>query len=390
MRDDLDTLLQVLPLDLRTVLACHPRRAELVEVVLDVGRCPEARFVGHGAESLRAAEVTFDELLATEAALAAFGGDNRAGIPGTLHRISAIRNRMGRIVGLTCRVGRAVTGHVDMLRDILATRESVLFVGAPGVGKTTAIRDIARVLADELHRRVVVIDTSNEIGGDGDVPHPAIGSARRMQVPLIEAQHRLMIECVQNHTPQVVVVDEVGTEEEALACRTIAERGVQLIATAHGRYLADLMKNPVLSDLVGGIQSVTLGDDEARARGTQKSVLERARPVTFTSVVELRERTLWITHDTEESVDALLTGRTPTVEQRTRDPDTQRVVVQAVPYDGAGGPVSGRAGDDAGAPWGARLGDARDKDDGGGAGGRRGGAPGGGSTRQPAPPPRRR
>jgi nucleoside-triphosphatase THEP1 len=274
-----------------------------------------------------------------------------------------------------------------MVRDILACRESLLFVGPPGVGKTTAIREIARVLADELHLRVVVIDTSNEIGGDGDVPHPAIGGARRMQVPLVELQHRLMIEAVQNHMPEVIIVDEVGTEAEALACRTIAERGVQLIATAHGRFLGDVLKNPSLSDLIGGIQTVTLGDEEARTRGTQKSILERKGPVTFTTTIEMRERALWIAHDTEASVDALLTGRSPTVELRTRAPGTHKVVVTAVPYDATAAPAASvhpSTDADAGA-WASRLGDVQDKEPPGA--GRRSGAP---ASRRPAAPAGRR
>lgn len=234
VRDDLDALLQVLPPDIREPLTKHPERANLLEVVLDLGRRPEARFLGtQGGEYLREQEITKEDLQAAEAAVGEFGGDNRAGVTGTLHRISAIRNRKNVVVGLTCRVGRAVTGHIDMIRDILEVPNSLLFLGRPGVGKTTVIREMARVLADKLHKRVVIIDTSNEIGGDGDVPHPAIGGARRMQVPDPSQQHRVMIEAVENHMPEVVIVDEIGTEAEVLACRTIAERGVQLVGTAH-------------------------------------------------------------------------------------------------------------------------------------------------------------
>lgn len=218
VRDDLDALLHVLPEDIRRPLAKHPQRAELLEVVLDLGRRPEARFLGHqGGECLREAPITKEDLAHAESALGDFGGDNRAGVEGTLHRISAIRNRRGSIVGLTCRVGRAVTGHIDMIRDILEVPNSILFLGRPGVGKTTVIREMARVLSDDLHKRVVIVDTSNEIGGDGDVPHPAIGGARRMQVPDPSQQHRVMIEAVENHMPEIVIVDEIGTEAEALA-----------------------------------------------------------------------------------------------------------------------------------------------------------------------------
>ncbi|KAL3696079.1 hypothetical protein R1sor_010155 [Riccia sorocarpa] len=336
VRDDLDRLLQVLPEDLRDTLLQHPRRAELLEVVLDLGRLPEARFLGDGAgEFLRDEEITREDLLDAQAAIGEFGGDNRAGIEGTLHRISGIRSRKGQIVGLTCRVGRAVTGHVDMVRDVLHHGQSILFLGRPGVGKTTVIREIARVLADDLHKRVVIIDTSNEIGGDGDVPHPAIGGARRMQVPGPSMQHKVMVEAVENHMPEVVIVDEIGTEAEALACRTIAERGVMLVGTAHGRMLENIIKNPTLCDLVGGVQTVTLGDEEARARGTQKSVLERKAPSTFPVLIEMRERSYWVAHQTDRSVDALLHGRRPTVEIRTRD-DSFKVVVERKLYDGSG------------------------------------------------------
>lgn len=334
VRDDLDSLLCVLPENIRRQVACHPQRSELLEVVLDLGRRPEARFLGgkNGGEYLREEVITHEDLEHAASALGDFGGDNRAGVEGTLHRISAIRNRRGAIVGLTCRVGRAVTGHVDMIRDIVDSPNSILFLGRPGVGKTTVIREMARVLSDELHKRVVIIDTSNEIGGDGDVPHPAIGGARRMQVPDPSQQHRVMIEAVENHMPEIVIVDEIGTEAEALACRTIAERGVQLIGTAHGQVLENLMKNPTLSDLVGGICSVTLGDEEARSRGTQKSVLERKAPPTFPLVIEMRERAMWVAHWVEDSVDCLLNGKIPIVQVRRRQPKSGKVVVEEVGY----------------------------------------------------------
>eukprot|EP00877_Chromochloris_zofingiensis_P012632 jgi/Chrzof1/7622/Cz02g30170.t1 len=306
---------------------------ELLQVVLDLGRRPEARFRGGKAEYLRSAEVNRADLEAASAAVGVFGADNRAGIPGTLHRISAIRNRKGTVVGLTCRVGRAVSGHVDLIQDILEEPKSTLFLGRPGVGKTTGIREIARVLSDVMRKRVVIVDTSNEIGGDGDVPHPAIGGARRMQVPDAARQHHVMIEAVENHMPEVVIVDEIGTEAEALACRTIAERGVTLIGTAHGLFLENLIKNPTLSDLVGGVQSVTLGDEEANRRGTQKSILERRGPPTFPIVIEMRERMMWVAHDTQASVDALLLNKVPLVQLRSRDPDTKEASMSEYKYD---------------------------------------------------------
>jgi len=301
---------------------------------MDLGRPPEARFQGSpGGEYLRQGEVTAEDLRSAEQAVGVFGADNRAGIAGTLHRISAIRNRKGHIIGLTCRVGRAVEGHIDMIRDLVESSHSVLMLGRPGVGKTTVIREVARVLSVELKKRVVIIDTSNEIGGDGDVPHPAIGNARRMQVPNADKQHLVMIEAVENHMPEVVIVDEIGTEAEAMACRTIAERGVTLIGTAHGRLLENLIKNPTLCDLVGGVESVTLGDEEARNRRSQKTVLERKGPPTFPIVVEIRERGFYVAHWAQDSVDAILQSKVPMVQVRERDPVRLDVRVQEVKYD---------------------------------------------------------
>ncbi|BAY18615.1 single-stranded nucleic acid binding R3H [Anabaenopsis circularis NIES-21] len=319
IKDDLQKLLDILPQDLRQVLENHPQRDSLVEVVLDLGRRPEARFPNQ-AEYLSETPVTQAQIDDCIQRVGTFGGDNRAGIEQTLHRISAIRNRNGKIIGLTCRVGRAVFGTISMIRDLVETGKSILMLGRPGVGKTTALREIARVLADELNKRVVIIDTSNEIAGDGDVAHPAIGRARRMQVAHPELQHQVMIEAVENHMPEVIVIDEIGTELEALAARTIAERGVQLVGTAHGNQIENLIKNPTLSDLVGGIQAVTLGDDEARRRGSQKTVLERKAPPTFEIAVEMLERQRWVVHESvADTVDTLLRGRQPSPQTRTVD-----------------------------------------------------------------------
>ena len=307
--DDLDKLLEILPLKIRQPLEKHEQKSSLIEIVLDLGRKPEARFVDRACY-LSDDIVTREDLAHCVSRVGHFSADNRAGIECTLHRISAIRNRQGDIIGLTCRIGRAVFGTILMIRELVESGKSILLLGRPGVGKTTALREIARVLADELEKRVVIIDTSNEIAGDGDVPHPAIGRARRMQVARPELQHQVMIEAVENHMPEVIIIDEIGTELEAAAARTIAERGVQLIGTAHGNHLENLIKNPTLSDLIGGIQSVTLGDEEARRRGSQKTVLERKAPPTFEIAVEMWERQKWVVHeDVAQTVDHLLRGK---------------------------------------------------------------------------------
>ena len=328
--DDLQKLLDILPQDLRQILETHPQRDSLVEVVLDLGRRPEARFP-HLAEYLSETPVTQEQIDDCIQRVGTFGGDNRAGIEQTLHRISAIRNRTGKIIGLTCRVGRAIFGTIGMIRDLVETGKSILMLGRPGVGKTTALREIARVLADELNKRVVIIDTSNEIAGDGDVAHPAIGRARRMQVAHPELQHQVMIEAVENHMPEVIVIDEIGTELEAMAARTIAERGVQLVGTAHGNQIENLIKNPTLSDLVGGIQAVTLGDDEARRRGSQKTVLERKAPPTFEIAVEMSERQRWVVHESvADMVDSLLRGRQPSPQVRTVDENGKVAITRSL------------------------------------------------------------
>ncbi len=317
--DNLDQLLSIIPEPIRLKIENHPQKDNLIEVVMDLGRIPEARFRDEVSD-LGQEPVSKADLQYCVERVGNFGSDNRAGIERTLHRISAIRNRAGDIIGLTCRIGRAVFGTIIMIRDLVETGQSILLLGRPGVGKTTALREIARVLADDLNKRVVIIDTSNEIAGDGDIPHPAIGRARRMQVARPELQHQIMIEAVENHMPEVIVIDEIGTELEALAARTIAERGVQLVGTAHGNSLANLIKNPTLSDLVGGIQAVTLGDDEARRRGSQKTVLERKAPPTFAIAVEMLERQRWVIHeDTSETVDTILRGIEPATQIRTVD-----------------------------------------------------------------------
>jgi stage III sporulation protein SpoIIIAA len=319
--DDLDQLLEVLPPHICDPLVALQDRRDLLEVVMDMGREPEARLPGREV-LLSSHLVTEEDIDYVVQRIGTFGDDNRAGIERTLHRISAIRNREGRIVGITCRVGRAVFGTITIIRDIVESGRSILMMGRPGVGKTTLLREAARVLADDLRKRVMIVDTSNEIGGDGDIPHPAVGRARRMQVPTPTLQHAVMIEGVENHMPEVIVIDEIGTELEAGAARTIAERGVQLVATAHGNTLENLMMNPTLSDLIGGIQSVTLSDEEARRRGTQKSVLERKAPPTFDVIVEIQNWSHVAVHENvSDVVDAVLRGQpvVPTVRRRGAD-----------------------------------------------------------------------
>ena len=307
-QNDLDKLTDVLPEKVKRYID-YEKMEDVIEIVLDIGRTPEIRHAGGKIEYLGDDVVTEDDINYITSRIQDFTSDNRSGIPGTLHRISAIRNRQGKVIGLTCRIGRVVTGTIACIKDICMMNKSILFLGRPGVGKTTKLREISRLVADELGKRVVIVDTSNEIAGDGDTPHPAIGHARRMQVTQPQFQKDIMIEAVENHTPEVIVVDEIGTEEEAQAARTIAERGVMLIATAHGNSLENLIKNPTLSDLVGGIQSVTLGDDEARRRASQKTVLEREKQPTFDVVIEILDRnTLAVYKNTAEAVDYILRG----------------------------------------------------------------------------------
>lgn len=319
--DDLSKLLEVLPDFVCKPLKIHPYKKVLIEVVMDLGRRPEARFP-NGPEYLSNRTISWQDLNYSIKRVGSFSGDNRSGIESTLHRISSVRNRQGSIIGLTCRVGRAIFGTIGIIRDLLEKGSSLLLLGKPGVGKTTAIREIARILADEMEKRVVIIDTSNEIAGDGDIPHPAIGRARRMQVAHPELQHQVMIEAIENHMPEVIIIDEISTELEALAARTIAERGVQLVGTAHGNYLESLIKNPILSDLVGGIQCVTLGDDEATRRGTQKSILERKSTPAFQVAIEIHTRDNWVIHEqVDETVDQILQGSYTFVQQRKTKQD---------------------------------------------------------------------
>ncbi len=315
--DDLQALLDVLPADIHAAVEKADDFDNLLEIILDLGRIPTARFVNR-EHVLSQREVTHEQIEYVVSRIGDFDADNRAGLERTLHRIAAIRNRRGHIVGLTCRVGRAVYGTTDIIKDLIESGKGLLLLGRPGVGKTTMLREAARLLAES--KRVVIVDTSNEIGGDGDVPHPAIGRARRMQVTMPSLQHEVMIEAVENHNPEAIVIDEIGRELEAAAARTIAERGVQLIGTAHGNTLENLLLNPTLSDLVGGIEPVTLSDEEARRRGTQKTVLERRAPATFDVLIEIQQRDRLAVHpDVAVAVDALLRGYPLPPEIRVRD-----------------------------------------------------------------------
>lgn len=327
--DDLHALMDVIPPHIGTALSAANRTDELLEIILDLGRVPTARYIDSEVR-LAEAEITRADIDYLVTRIGDFDADNRAGMERTLHRISCIRNRRGQIVGLTCRVGRAVYGTIEIIQDIVASGKSILMLGRPGVGKTTMLREAARILADK--KRVVIVDTSNEIGGDGDVPHPAVGQARRMQVAQPTLQHEVMIEGVENHNPEVIVIDEIGRELEAQAARTIAERGVQLIGTAHGNTLENLMLNPTLADLVGGIESVTLSDEEARRRGTQKTVLERRAPPTFDVLIEIQDRErLAVHHDVSLAVDTFLRGRPQPPELRYRDEASGEIKIEAPP-----------------------------------------------------------
>ncbi len=338
--DDLDLLLGVLPPAVVQAVRAVDDSDNLIEIVLDLGRLPKARFVQREVV-LSQVEVSRADLDYVVEGIGDFDADNRAGMERTLHRISAIRNRRGHIVGLTCRVGRAVYGTIDILQDLVESGRSILLLGKPGIGKTTMLREAARILGES--KRTIIVDTSNEIGGDGDVPHPAVGNARRMQVAMPAMQHEVMIEAVENHNPEVIVIDEIGRELEAEAARTIAERGVQLVATAHGRTLENLLLNPTLSDLVGGIESVTLSDEEARRRGTQKTVLERRAPPTFDVLVEIQDRDRLAVHvDVAVAVDALVRGYPMPPEIRYRDAEGQVHIEKPAPPAVAGRNPNGR------------------------------------------------
>lgn len=325
---DLDKLIRNLPLFLQEQLNSHISKDKLIEIVLDLGRRPEVRFF-YGPEYLSQKVISWQDIDYIIKRIGKFSNENRAGIERTLHRISCIRNRQFLINGLTCRIGRVVFGTISVIRDLLELEKSILILGKPGVGKTTIIREIGRVLADEMEKRVIIIDTSNEIAGDSDISHLGIGRARRMQVPKSELQHQIMIEAVENHMPQIIIIDEIGTEFEVLAAKTIAEKGVQLVGTTHGNYLKNLIKNPSFSDLIGGIQYVTLSDEEAKRRGTQKTILERKAYPTFEIVIEINQSNFWTIHENiSYSVDLLLSNRYGN-EQRREFVFTEKIKIKS-------------------------------------------------------------
>lgn len=293
---------------------------------MDLGRPPRARFRGAARPVTLPGEVSREDLQYVIGRVTRFRDDNRTGIERTLHRIACIRDRYHEIVVFTFRAGRTVDGAAGPLGDLLSTGRNLLVIGAPGVGKTTLLRSAAAILADDLNRRVVIADTSNEIGGDGQIPHPAIGGARRLQIPLSdhdrppvgELQARVILQAVVNHGAETIIVDEIGFESDARVVRTIARRGVQLVATAHGQRLQDVVLNPDLAGLVGNPRPVLLSPEEITRRGTTRhTVLERTEPPVFDFVVEVASRDLLVVHmDVAVSVDLILLGLPPKVEIR--------------------------------------------------------------------------
>jgi stage III sporulation protein SpoIIIAA len=327
---DLNLLLQILPNHVKLYLQNHPNRFNLIEIVLDLGRRPEGRFF-NGSEYLSQKIISWQDLDFCTKLLGNFNTDNRTGIEKTLHRVSCLKNKKGNIIGLTCRIGRVLFGSINIIRDLLDSGQSILILGKPGIGKTTMIREVSRILSDEMEKRVVIVDTSNEIGGDGDIPHSGIGRSRRIQVAKSELQHNVMIEAVENHMPEVIIIDEIGSELEVLAARTIAERGVQLIGTVHGNSLESLIKNPILSDIVGGVHNVILSDEEARKRGSQKSILERKTSATFEIVIEINQKDNWFVHEnTDQSVDLLLQKQSPFLQIRINKENNKVIIKQKI------------------------------------------------------------
>jgi len=249
--EDLISLIIVFPDFVQIPLKTYRTNSKLMEIIFDIVKYPEARFTS-GVVILAPRIICKQDMYFVLKKITTFNVKNRAGINKTLHGISCLKNREDQIIGLTCRVGRSIIGFTNKIRDILLHDKSILILGKPGSVKTKIIREIARIFSNELQKQVAIVDTSNEIVGDNDVPHVVVGRARRLQVKKFNLQHQVLIEVVENHMPEVLIIDEISTETETLSARTIAERGVQLIATAHGNSLVNLVKNLVLVNLIGG------------------------------------------------------------------------------------------------------------------------------------------
>jgi len=347
VQDSIATLVCLLPQELRQKLGpgnlLHglPPSHKVRDIILDLGQRPRA-FFGH-RELVFLKDDPADKVMQADMEHVQdqledkFGPDNRAGINGCLHRISAMRAKAGKVYGLTMRVGRAIFGNTNLITDLLlGTNSSILFLGTPGCGKTTIIREAARILSEDAHS-VVVVDTSNEICGDGLVPHPAIGLARRMMVPSLESQAAILVEAVQNHTPDVIIVDEIGRAPEVEAARTVKERGVRIIGSAHGD-LRGLVKNAMLNDLIGGTETVTVGDAQARkfqASGGEFSKVrtQRSGAPVFDIVIELQSGSFhqWqVTTNVAKAVDRILASQPFPTQVRARDPVSGLITVELV------------------------------------------------------------
>jgi len=299
----------------------------LIEIVVDLQRPVELRFSDDSFIELKTigTEYLIEEILNE---MSEPGVDNRCGLNETLHRISVIQNKNLDIVGMTIRIGKPYVGNAILIADLLEDKKNILLIGPPGRGKTSILREASNILSSELLKRVVIVDTSNEIAGEGNVPHRAVGRSRRLQVPKTKAQHDVMIEAVENHNPHTIIIDEVSTSEEGLAAQTIAQRGVQILATVHGHTLNDLIQNKSLASMVGGINKVTLSDDTARARGCQKTALEREFQPPFDCVVEINAfDEVAVHHNVNESVDAILNGKKVVPELRRLINNEVRILV---------------------------------------------------------------
>jgi len=352
--EELDALFNILPTAIASAIRERPADS-LVDIVLDLGRVPKVhveeetkdgrrRIKAHALPLPLVTEVDIQTVLGGIGTLSA---DNRAGIPHTLHRVSALRARDGSVIGFTMRVGRVVYGSLKLMGDIVSSGKSVLLVGAPGVGKTTVLREMARVLSDEYHKRVMVVDTSNEIAGDARIPHSGIGSARRIEVPTPNKQALVMLEAVQNHTPEVIIVDEIGSRDEVVSMQAIAHRGVRLVATVHGTSLWQVVNNPSVCALIGGVHPVILSDAEAKLRESKKTVMQRQHPPVYDVAIEITSRSSWVVYpDVAVAVDNMLlrngeamTRKQPTVKvlaaqrrELVRQPNGTEVT-RVLPYE---------------------------------------------------------